>query len=134
MTVISPETSNSESFKEGKFEKITELVNRIYVENNGRKEVLGSKFSQAALWKDFDLWVSLFERLLEMGLRNEQSKTGPNRLFNLIAGNVQKAFMGKDNGEVPDGEVNSSAQSQGSNARNYRYLPEKHESGYRSGN
>lgn len=102
-------------------------MNRIYAENNGRKEFLGARFSDAALWRDFDLWVSLFERLLEMGLRNEHNKSGKSRLFSLVVGNVQKALMGKDNGEVPDGEVDSPAKGKGPNARHSGHLPQKHQ-------
>jgi hypothetical protein len=40
-----------------------------------------------------------------MGLRNEQSKSGKNRLFSLVVGNVQKALTGKDKGDFQDGEV-----------------------------
>lgn len=102
------------------------------METNGRKEVLGAKFSDAALWKDFDLWVSLFERLLEMGLRNEQNKAGKSRLFSLV-GNVQKALMGKDTGEIPDNEVDLLAENEGPHARDRGDLPQKHKNRHRFG-
>lgn len=49
--------------------------------------------------------MSLFEKLLDMGLRNEQQKSGKNRIVDILFGNVTKAIKGKETGESTDTEV-----------------------------
>lgn len=74
-------------------------MNRITGDLSSGKEHLCMRFTNVNLWKEFDLWSALFEKLYEMGIKNEQTKTGKNRLLSFVVGNVQKAINGKENTE-----------------------------------
>ena len=99
-------TLSSQTHRDGKFERITELLNRIYTTVNGRREVLSSRFSNSPLWKEFDLWSGLFERFVDMSLKNQQNKS-KSKLFGFLVNGVQKAIRAWEQTDTNLEEVNS---------------------------
>ena len=86
------ETEVSNSNKEGKFEKINELLSRIQSDIGGKRESMASKFGEMEIWKDVDLWVSLFETLYTSAVHQQKKSEKKSRILNFVVGNVQKVI------------------------------------------
>lgn len=95
----------SNSNKEGKFEKITELLSRIQSDVNGKRESMASKFGEMEIWKDVDLWVSLFEILYVTGVHQQKKSESKSRILNFVVGNVQRVIGSHDQDPNLENEV-----------------------------
>lgn len=87
--------------KVSKVEKVLELINRIHKVDKGFRVFLFSEFVDSMLWKDIDLWMSLFENLYKKKTKDMKKQKGGNILGIFSISNVQKLVgAGKDDEKI----------------------------------
>ena len=85
------------------------------------------RYGDYPLWKDIELWCSLFDRLVELGIKTQKLKETKHGLLNFVVGGVQKVMRGMDGFENIEKEVNSKETSEGQNAVCDSHVPEEYE-------
>lgn len=84
-------TIKNDYLKLGKVEKILEIVNRVQTIKQNKKIFVFSNFENSLLWKDIDLWVNLFSKIVSKKIKNlEKNKKKKKNLFSMMSNLIKK--------------------------------------------